>query len=70
MRPLEVSYKKSVLKNFAIFTGKQLCLESLFDKVAGPQTCNFIEKRLQRRRIPVHVANLYLFCKTSANGCF
>ena len=35
----------SVLKNFANFTGKPM-LESLFNKVAGLQSCNFIKKRL------------------------
>ena len=44
-------------------------LESLFDKVAGLRACNFIEKRLQHRSFPVHIANFYIFWKT-ANGCF
>ena len=44
-QPPEVLYKKALLKIFAIFTGKPL-LNSLFDKVAGLQACNFIKKRL------------------------
>ena len=55
------SMKKFLLKNFAIFTGKQLCLETLFNKVAGLQACNFIEKRLQHRYFSVHIANFYHF---------
>ena len=47
------SVKKGVLQNFANFTGKQLCLESLFNKVAGPRTRNFIKKRLQHKYFPV-----------------
>ena len=31
-------------------------LESHFDKVAGPQACNFIKKRLQHDRFPVKFA--------------
>ena len=34
MQPLEVFYKKAVIKNFAILTGKHV-LKSLFSKVAG-----------------------------------
>ena len=38
--------KKSVLKNFAIFTGKL-------------PTCNFFKKRLQHRCFPLNIANLF-----------
>ena len=31
--------------------------KSLFNKVAGLQACNFIEKRLQHRCFPVHITN-------------
>ena len=37
--------KKSVLKNFAIFTGKL-------------PTCNFFKKRLQHRCFPLNIANV------------
>ena len=47
--------KKTVVKNFAIFTGKYLC-QSLFNKVAGLHACNFIKKRHQRRGFPVNIA--------------
>ena len=31
-------------------------LETLFNKVAGLNACNFIKKRLQHRRFPVNIA--------------
>ena len=49
------SIKKTVLKNFAIFTEKHLCW-SFFNKSAGLQACNFIEKRLHHRCFPVNIA--------------
>ena len=49
------SEKKLLLKLCAEFTGKHLC-QSLFNKVAGLQTCNFIKKRLQYRCFPVNFA--------------
>ena len=33
-------------------------LESLFNKVVGPQACNFIKERLQHRCFPVIHANV------------
>ena len=33
-------------------------LESLFNKVAGPQSCNFTKKRLQHWCFPVKIAKL------------
>ena len=57
-QPLEVFFRKDVLKNFAYFTGKQLRW-SLFNKVAGPQACNFIKKRIQHRCVPVKLENFY-----------
>ena len=43
------SIEKSVLKNFVIFTGKQLCWSLFFNKAADLQACNFIKRRLQYR---------------------
>ena len=48
--------KKAALKTYAKFTGKHLCLESPFNKVAGIQACNFIKKKLQYRCFPVNLA--------------
>ena len=42
-------FKIDVLKNFANFTGKKPVLESLLNKVAGLNACNFIKKILQHR---------------------
>ena len=44
--------KKAILKNFAIFTRTPM-LESLFNKAADLQICNFIKKRFQHRCFPV-----------------
>ena len=35
---------------------KSPVLESVFNKVAGLQACNFIKNRLQHRRFPVSIA--------------
>ena len=43
-------------KSFGNFTGKTPVLESLFKKVAGPQACNVIEKRVQHKCFPVKFA--------------
>ena len=43
-------------KSFGNFTGKTPVLESLFKKVAGPQACNVIEKRVQHKGFPVKFA--------------
>ena len=47
--------KKVFLKSLQISQGKHL-LESLFNKVAGFQACNFIKKRLQHWCFPVKFA--------------
>ena len=47
-------YKRAVLKNFAIFTGKRLCL-SLFLKVLG---MHFYGKRLQPKCFPLDIGKI------------
>ena len=59
---------KAVLKNFAIFTRKHLCWNLFFNKVAGLQACNFIKKRLQRRRLTVNIPK-YLRTPLLKNIC-
>ena len=49
----QIVFKIGVLKNLRNFTGKDLCWESLFNKVAYLMACNFTEKRLQHRYFPV-----------------
>ena len=34
-------------------------LESLFDKVAKVQACNFIKKTLKHKRFPVNIAKFF-----------
>ena len=43
------SFKKAVISNFELFTGKKIVLQSIFNKVAGLKACNFVKKRLKRR---------------------
>ena len=63
------SIKKGVLKNFAKFTGKQLCQGLFFNKVAA---CNVFKKRLWHRYFPVNFAKFleYLFYRTPLDDCF
>ena len=51
MELLEVFYKKVVVKNFAIFTGKHLRWSHFLIK-----RLHFIKKRLQHRCFPVNIA--------------
>ena len=44
-QPLELFYRKAVLKHFTIFTGSHL-RRSLFNKVTGLKVCNFVKNRL------------------------
>ena len=41
---IKMFFKIGVLKNFAIYTRKLAVLESLFNKTAVFQACNFIKK--------------------------
>ena len=41
--------KKAAPKNFAIFTGKELCWNLFFDKVACLDACIIIKKRLKHK---------------------
>ena len=43
----EVFFKIGVLKNFAKFTGKNLCPSVFFDKNEGLQHASLLKKRLQ-----------------------
>ena len=43
----EVFYKKSILRNFAKFTGKHLCLSLFFNKVADIMLSNHFAKFLR-----------------------
>ena len=62
----ELLCKKSVLRNFAKFTGKHLCQRLFFDKGAGlrPNACNFIKKQSLAQVFPCE------FCEISKNIFF
>ena len=51
--------KKAVLQNLFNIQRKTPVLESLFNKVAGLQPCNFIKNRLQHRCFFVNIANFF-----------
>ena len=57
-QPADVLYRRTVLKDFAIFTGTPV-LGSLFNKVAGMKPCIFIKKRLQLIYFSVNITNLF-----------
>ena len=50
------SIEKSVVKNFAKFTGKHLCQSFIFIKVVGLRPATLLKKRLWHRRFPVNLA--------------
>ena len=54
-QPPEVFHKKGILKNFVIFTGKQLCWGLFFIKIASLQASNSIKKGLQHRYFLVNI---------------
>ena len=47
---------RSSVKKFHKLHRKTPVLKSLFNKVAGPQACNFIKKRFQHRCFPLKCA--------------
>ena len=55
-QPPKVFYKKGVLRNFAKFTGKQLCQSFFLNKVAGLRPATLLKKRLWYRCFPVYFA--------------
>ena len=61
----QLFFGTGALKNFAM-------LEFLFDKVADPQACNFIKKRLQHSCFSVEFAKSLRasFLQNTSGGCF
>ena len=53
--------KKGVLRNFAKFTGKHLCLSLFLNKVAGLRPAPLLKNRLWQRCFPV---NFVTFLRT------
>ena len=59
-QPLEVFYKKAVLKNFLKIHRKISVLKSLFNQVAGLWVYNFIKKkRFQHRCLSVNIKKIF-----------
>ena len=52
----EVFYKNGVYRNFAKFTGKNLCQSLIFNKVAGIRPATLLKKRPWHRFYPVNFA--------------
>ena len=50
------SVKKGVFRNFAKFTGKNLCQSLFFNKVAGLRPATLFKKRLRHRCFQVNFA--------------
>ena len=50
----EMFCKKGVLRNFAKFSGKYLCLSLFFNKVTGLKPANLLKKRLWHRCFPMN----------------
>ena len=67
-------FKIDILKNFAILTGKYLCLSYiLFNIVAELEASNFIKKRLKHRNFLVNIAKILrapILKNISVSGCF
>ena len=64
-RRSQMFFKTIVIKKFVNFAEKA-CVGLFFNKVAGPQNSNFIQKRLQQRFFPVTFAKfLRTTCFTS-----
>ena len=54
----DVFCEKSVLRNFAKFTGRHLCQSLFFNKVAGLRPRTLLKKRLSHWCFPVNFAKL------------
>ena len=62
-RRSQMFFKTIVIKKFVNFTEKT-CVRVFFNKVAGPQNSNFIQKRLQQRFFSCEI------CKISKSNLF
>ena len=64
--------RKVVLRNFAKYTGKDLCQSLSFNKVTGLRPATLLKKRLWRRCFPVNFAKFLRtsFYRTPLGDCF
>ena len=67
----EVFYKKDALKNFTKFTGKHLCRNHFFYKVAGLRPATLLKKRFGHVCFPVNIVKFLRspFYRTHSSGC-
>ena len=65
------SVRKGVLRNFAKFTGKQLCQSLFFNKVAGLKPVTLLKKRFWHKCFPVNFAKFqeHPFYRTPLGDC-
>ena len=64
--------RKDVLRNFAKFTGKQLCQSLFFNKVPGLRPATLLKKRRWHMCFPVNFAKFLRtpFLKNASGCCF
>ena len=69
----EVLFKKGVLKNFAKFTGKNLCQSLFQNKMADWRPSNLLKKRFQRTFVSLEVLRIFkehVYCRVPPGRCF
>ena len=68
----DVWWKKGILKNFAKFTGKQMCQSVFFNKVSGLRSAFLLKKRLWHRCFHVNFAKFLRtpFLQNTCGGYF
>ena len=66
------STKRAVLKNFAIFRGKHLCMSLFLKKLQAWRPATLLKRDSNTGAFPLNIANFLktLFWRTSANACF
>ena len=66
------SVKKSVLRNFAKFTGKHLCQSLFSDKFSDLRLASSLKTRLWHRPFPMNFAKFLRtrFLQNTSGGCF
>ena len=71
-QPPKMFCKKGVLRNFAKFTGKHVCQNLFFKKVAGLSPAALLQKRPWHRSFPVNLTKFLRtpFLQKSSGGCF
>ena len=68
----EVFCRKVVLRNFSKITGKDLCQDFFFNKVAALRPATLLKKRLWHRCFPVNYEKFLRthFLQNTIGGCF